>query len=33
LGYWLIDVSQVDEIYMCYSVQIVLTYARSPWIN
>ena len=32
LGYWLIDVSQVDEIYMCYSVQIVLTYARSPWI-
>jgi hypothetical protein len=23
LGYWLIDVSQVDEIYMCYSVQIV----------
>ena len=32
-GYWLIDVSKVDEIYMCYSVQIVLTYARSPWIN
>ena len=26
----LIDASQVDEIYMCYSVQIVLTYARSP---
>jgi hypothetical protein len=26
LGYWLIDMSQVDEIYMCYSVQIVLTY-------
>ena len=26
LGYWLIEVSQVDEIYMCYSVQIVLTY-------
>ena len=26
----LIDVLKVDEIYMCYSVQIVLTYARSP---
>ena len=24
---------KVDEIYMCYSVQIVLTYARSPRIN
>jgi hypothetical protein len=24
------DVSKVDEIYMGYSVQIVLTYARAP---
>jgi hypothetical protein len=30
LGYWLIDVSQVDEIYMCYSVQIVLARSQIP---